>query len=304
MSDSNNTNQNSAFHFIVWLFIGLIGIIAVLLGSAFIKQDEMHQLRQIFVRAFYGLGISFSSVATFQIVRMLLDRSVNGHWYKTHVEIFAERRKEAGKKYANENRKIHDSFKLMGFSASQAIKELAPSNTLYKAFAEDGAHVQLLIVDPSSLAAVRQAQADSRTLAIGLEGICESFVELLKLNKSYETGTAAKNPKGSLAIRLMAEDPRVTLYIRDETTAIFGHYFAELRGDEYAAMRIEREWNRVVFNQFTRFFDDKWIDAKGCEIMRIMRGSPPFFNVEMFNSKLSECRRKVHALEVPANAAV
>ncbi len=303
MRNSNELLQNTGFHIIAWSSAALVGLVAIL-GAVILDQTAgptatvpPSKLIRILSGFLNGVGIACVTAAVFQILTRVYSRLLDAHWHKNHIEIFAEKRTLAGPKYAQENDDIHEKLRLMGFSLRAAIRDLAPGNRLHRAFIERGADVQLLIADPSSPGAEQQALADSHDRPDeAMEEICSSFGELSSLYEKYKNDTAAQKCVGTLAVRLMAESPSVTLHIRDDEAVIFGHYFPRSRGDDFAAFKIMREWNSKVFDQYKELFDGKWAQANQREIMQIGRGSC-FFNAADFENTISICRGKVQTLK-------
>lgn len=302
MNGTNDDNQNSAYHLLLWVCLGLLGFIVILVGT-FLGEGSDQNPSLVIAKLIYGVGIAFVTAASFRTVVSFIDGFVNRRWNRKRIDIFAERRIQAGARYARENDAVRDSLSLMSFSAGSAMTDLYPGNyRLYKAFFEHPVTIRLLIMDPSSDAAVRQARTDSRKPSAGMKMISDHFATLGKLDQLYANNTNVR-PKGHLEIRLMTEDPRLTIYIRDESVVIFGHYFAAFRGDEYASMKIEREWNPVVFGQYTDFFKDAWNDAKSCEIMSYHSKSGLFFNEQLFTRKMEACKQRMSALVTEENGA-
>ena len=285
MCDKNKLELVSTKHLLAWIICGLFGLILILIG-AYIKYPDNRDMAIYAIMS--GLGISFIVTAFSKILTVYFDAWISGHVYEKHMEIFAEKRFSAEKKYQSQNDKIQKSLYLMSVSANNAIEELKKGNRLYKAMDIKGADIQLLIIDPSSCAARQQANADRLSHNDELNPISRDFKRIDEIHKHLINDTPRH---GSLEIRLMEEHPLMTLYIRDNETCIFGHYFPECRGDSYAAIRIERNWNKNVFDQYAKFFYTKWIKSEQSRLLIFKKGDddPISFDQMLYNQKLESC---------------
>lgn len=274
----------------IWVWISIAGILFIIIGTLGDK---------IIFGIIYGIGVSILTASVFKIGIEFVEQFRNKIWLKHHIEIVAVQRKNAARIYISENKKIEGNLKILSFSANAVFSDLENKGSLYKSLIKRNIKFQIIIVNPTSEAAKQRAREDGLgNIKKGMVGITDGFnrlenvfdtlCKLLELDKEHKFD--------SIEVRVTDDNPYLTLYIRDDNTLIYGHYYSPGRGDENAAMKICRSWNSKAFDQLVDHFKEKWNQAENQRLFLIKLGEgqklDKKFNIELFKKIYNELKLK------------
>ena len=273
---------------ISWTILALAGLAFIFAGTS-IKHDGFADIASGMI---YGIGIALFTTTLVKITLTTLEETIRENWRNSHIEIFGIKRSEIADKYEGENRKIQNCLQLLSISAGNALKDIDEKKTLYKAFTEKPAVIELLIVDPSSDTAKKKAAEDSpENIQHGLESIFAGFENLKETYDCILKSLGNSKICGRLEVRITDEPIDITIYNRDNEVLIYGHYFPSDRGDEYSAFRIRQDWNSEIYLQYNNHFLTRWSQASK-KVLFVIGSKHPYFNDTLYDNICSDHHSK------------
>lgn len=278
LESSKDQDYRSASYYVYWTAAVLLGSVLILIS--FVVQGGSGYLSRFIL----ALGVSTFAAGILRLLGALLDLQSIKKSLSHHVEIIAERRGDEKREYERENEKAKHRLDILSFSAQSIIAALnTPESNLYKAVFRKGIKLRVLTVDPSCQAAKQRVYddagysdnddasypGDKKRVTSAWQKMLASFEEL---RTTFESVSSSKLPlpgTASVEIRITDESPYLTVYVRDDEAVIFGQYFTPGRGDGNAAMKLSREWNQQVFNQFRDHFMTMWENSLNKQLLLI-----------------------------------